>query len=138
MKICIYQAAFILAIFSISQSLYCKRNDHSVQPEKDLVTAVNGIKDSMNTLIKNAQEVTKLHNKTSALDPQDKSLSGTHRSRIKRAQSFSSTALAQKDREIHKTMHYLKKTQEQIDSAANLMANSSQLTHDAVSNIPVE
>ena len=138
MKICIYQVALIVAIFSLSKSLYCKHSHHSVEPEHELVAAIKGIQTSMNDLLDQALEVDRLHSEASNFNSKDKSVSGVRRSRIKRAQSYSATGYAQKDREIHKTLHYLKKTQEQIDSAAHLMKNSNELTHEALSNIPAE
>jgi len=138
MKICIYQIAFIAAIFSMSKSLHCKHNDHSTQPITELANAVKGIRESMNNLIDEADKIKDLHDHASSFDYRDKSASGVRRSRIKRAQSLSSSGSAQKDREIHKTIHYLKKTQEQIDSATNLMKNSNSLTQDALVDIPSE
>ncbi|MBI2345049.1 hypothetical protein HYV10_03190 [Candidatus Dependentiae bacterium] len=138
MKICIYQIAFIAAIFSISKSLNCKHNDHSIEPVKDLVTADKDIHASMRDLFKEIDRVEELHNSASRFDSKDKSVSGVRRSRIKKAQSLSSNGSAQKDREIHKTIHYFKKTQEQIESAINLMKNSNSLTNNALTNIPNE
>lgn len=136
MKICIYQVAFIVAIFSISKSLYCRRNEHSVKHQNEIISLATSIKNSIDDFMKEAGDIDRLHRKTSKMDSKDKSTPGVYRSKVKRAQSFSSSGINQKDRQVAQTLHYLKKTKEQIDSATHLMAGSNESTKAALAEIP--
>jgi hypothetical protein len=140
MKICIYQVAFIAAIFSICKSLNCKHNDHPVKPEYDLVSTGKDITSGLNDFITQAKRFDSLHEQASSLsdDRKNKSVSGQRRSGVKRTQNHSANGSSQRDRQIKQTQHYLDKTLEQVHSATHLLKASNDLTEESLGNIPAE